>query len=322
MARERANINTAIWGDRDWRKLTSSAKCLYMLLLTHPTISYAGVVDWRPKKLAPLSPDTTPESLEQIASELQEARFIFVDHESEEVLIRSYLRHDGILKQPKLSVSMANAYSAISSMKVQDIVAFELQRLLVEYPDWSAWKSPKVQEILKNKGADISTFTLNAGQDLPLPEAGIYPTITPSANQAQGLPTTTSTTTSTYPLTGVSGAAEIERENGRVGIRIPKDFKATPEMIAWALEHCPNVNRQASTLKFKSHFNSAAGRAQFKTDWVEAWKAWLLGDQERAEQRPQQFKTATEKKQNQGAMLYAKYSAIEEQNQLAIEGGS
>lgn len=122
-------------------------------------------------------------------------------------------------------------------------------------------------------------------------------------------------------LLGVKREAVKAAPTGRTGTPIPNGFTATPEMIGWALENTPNISWQSSTQKFKAHYRSAAGPAQFKTDWSEAWKAWLLGDQERAANRPQQFQTAAEKKLQKGAALHAKWSAVEEQNQLALEGG-
>lgn len=117
------------------------------------------------------------------------------------------------------------------------------------------------------------------------------------------------------------GGIAPERETGRTGTRIPKGFTATPEMINWALNNIPNVNWQSSTQKFKSHYASAAGPNQFKTDWCEAWKSWLLGDQERANNKPQQFKSSADQRLERGAQLMEKYTAIEN-NQLALEGGS
>lgn len=74
------------------------------------------------------------------------------------------------------------------------------------------------------------------------------------------------------------------RASGSAGTRIPDDFKATPEMIAWALTNTPNVNHQQATQKFKAHYRSQAGPQQFKTDWTAAWESWLLSDQQRASQ--------------------------------------
>ncbi|AIY01186.1 hypothetical protein ART_1587 [Arthrobacter sp. PAMC 25486] len=318
MARDRANINTNIWTDTHWRQLTRDQQWLYKLILTHPELSYAGVSDWRPGRLMQFSAGTSRQEIERIGAELQAERFILIDEDTEEVLIRSFLRHDGILKQPKLTVSMVNAYAAVASNNIREVIVYELARLHKEAPETKAFENPKVLALLKHPARPMEDFTQGFTPSFTL---DVTPAFTPKLSQAQALPTTTATTTATYPLTGVSASGEVEREAGRTGTRIPKGFAATAQMIAWALENTPNINWQSSTKKFKAHYNSAAGPAQFKTDWESAWQSWLLGDQERAETRPQQFKTAAERKLDAGAAMHAKYSAIEEQNQLALEGG-
>ena len=110
---------------------------------------------------------------------------------------------------------------------------------------------------------------------------------------------------------------EREPEHGRTGTTIPANFTTTPHMLRWAQDNTPNVNVQLATQKFKSHHRSVAGRAQFKTDWVAAWEAWLLSDQQRHNDRPQQFLTTAEKNLQNGARLDAKYRA--EAAQLEIE---
>ena len=55
MARDRANIRTDIWNDDDFRQLSASAQLLYLQLLTSATLTYAGVADWRPKRIAALA---------------------------------------------------------------------------------------------------------------------------------------------------------------------------------------------------------------------------------------------------------------------------
>lgn len=119
-------------------------------------------------------------------------------------------------------------------------------------------------------------------------------------------------------LLGVKREATKAAPTGRTGTPIPNGFTATTEMIGWALENTPNINWQSSTEKFKAHYRSAAGPGQFKTDWGEAWKAWLLGDQERAETRPQQFKTKAEQNLDAGRALMDQYLA--NPDQLAIGG--
>lgn len=319
MARDRANINTAIWTSDDYRDLNVQEQHMYKLLMTHPDMNYVGVVDWRPGRIAAMTAGSTTATVRAAAEALQAKRYVFIDDETEEILVRSFLRHDGLLKQPKLSISMVNAYGAVASRNIRKVLTHELKRLIREFPDWAAFKQEKVLSIIKGEGADMAAFTQGEKQDLTQGFTPAFtPGFTPNAGQAQALPTTTATTTSTSKE--VEGLTrDPENATGKNGTRIPKNFTVTAEMILWATEHAPNVNRQNSTLKFKAHYNSAAGTAQFKTDWTAAWQSWLLGDQERAENRPQQFKTAAERKLENGAAMHAKYSAIEESNQHQIE---
>lgn len=106
---------------------------------------------------------------------------------------------------------------------------------------------------------------------------------------------------------------------GEMGTRIPPNFTATPQMIRWAQDNAPNVNLALATQKFKAHHRSVAGRAQFKTDWTAAWEAWLLSDQQRALDRPQQFKTAAEKNLEAGARRHARLLAQAQINQQELE---
>lgn len=276
MAREQANINTGLWADRDWRSLLMSEKYLYTLLLTHPTINYTGVVDWRPARIAALSPDTTTESIEVAARGLQEARFVFVDEDSEEVLIRSYLRHDGILKQPKLSVSMANAYAGTSSTKIQDIVAHEMHRLRSEYPDWAAWRSPKVDAVLKNPGQDMSVFVSGHAQPLPKEKAPTCPTFTLKPAQALPLPTSTSTSTSTSSPDGTPKAPETheqeneEEEPRKPETKLPKSW--VPTKAHWDYAKGKNIDIEDSVIAFKLHAETYDRRAR---SWNSAFSTWL-----------------------------------------------
>ena len=47
MARKYAAIKSTLFGDPGWRSLTPAAQRLYIVLLAHPELSYAGVADWR-----------------------------------------------------------------------------------------------------------------------------------------------------------------------------------------------------------------------------------------------------------------------------------
>ena len=192
MAREVANVQTSLWGNPEWKGLQVVEQWLYLHLMSHPTLSYAGVADWLPKRVAAASSGLTVEQVEQAGRGLQSARFVFVDESTDEVLVRSFLRHDGLLKQPRLSVSMVNAFSGIASLNIQKIVVHELQKLADEFPEWKAFESEKVRVILKYEGADMADV-------LPMPESGVRAPFGPNASQQLGLHTSTATSTATSP---------------------------------------------------------------------------------------------------------------------------
>ena len=192
MAREIANVQTSLWGNPEWKGLGVVEQWLYFHLLSHPRLSYAGVADWLPKRVAAASSRLTVDQVEQAGRGLQSARFVFVDESTDEVLVRSFLRHDGLLKQPRLSVSMVNAFAGIASLNIQKIVVHELQKLADEFPEWKAFESEKVRVILKYEGADMADV-------LPMPESGVRAPFGPNASQQLGLHTSTATSTATSP---------------------------------------------------------------------------------------------------------------------------
>ena len=261
MARDRANINTTIWTDDDWRELTRDEHWLYTLLLTHGTLNYAGVADWRPGRLAQNSADTTADDIERIGALLQAKRFIFIDSDTEEVLVRSFLRHDGLLKQPKLAVSMVNAYGSVSSKMIRKVIVHELQRLHGEHPEWRAFAVDQVTALLKLSGADMATFT--PGFTPPLTPA-VTPAVTPTGDHAQALPTTTATTTSTPTDVGGSGGRRSPERP------LPADWDPNGAHLDYA--RSKNLDIALETERFKAHAQANDRRLR---DWNAGFRMWL-----------------------------------------------
>jgi|SRR5690625_3851915 len=156
MGRDYAPIRIDIWADDDWRKLSMPAQHLYMLLLTSPTLNYCGVADWRPARIAALARDWPVEDLLEAAAELAQELFIVVDEGTEEVLIRSFMKHDGLLKQPRMAVSVARAHASIASPSLRGVVVFELRKLRDRQPELPAWTSDELDKVLKRDSVDPS----------------------------------------------------------------------------------------------------------------------------------------------------------------------
>lgn len=171
MAREYGQLRHDIWNDDDWLNLTVPAQHLYMTLLSDPTLTYCGVTDWRPGKIAQRAAENSAADTTIAAQELSYAYFLVVDEDSEEVMIRSYLRHDPILKNPRLAVTMSKDYGTIGSRKIRAALVFELQRLRKENPDWAAWDKPQVKTILRQNSVNpremVTDLTQGAATYLP-----------------------------------------------------------------------------------------------------------------------------------------------------------
>lgn len=154
MARDRANIRTDIWNDDDFRNLSPQAQLLYLQLLTSATLTYAGVADWRPKRIAVLAAGRTPKQTEDAARELVDGLFVVIDEGTEEVLIRSFLKHDGLLQKPNVTKAMVTAYGQVYSLDLKGVIVHELNRLHDKFPDWRGFVLREVQDILGNRSVD------------------------------------------------------------------------------------------------------------------------------------------------------------------------
>lgn len=281
MARDRANINTGIWNDADYRQLTPAAQWLYFLLMTHPTLTYVGVADWRPKRITPFADGLTAGLIESAAAELSAGLYIVIDEDTEEVLVRSFVKHDGVLKQPRLAVSMANAYAQTASNRIRGVVVHELRKQRDAHPEYACWGDKRVADILSQP--TVSPSDLPAFRDGFTPGFGdgFTPNLTPGVGPTEGMPTSTATTTTTPSSTEEGGSGGKARKRAPAGTRISDDFEITEAMRDWARENTPNVDIDWHTQKFIDHFAAQPGQRGVKSSWGRAWKNWMRTEEER-----------------------------------------
>lgn len=163
--RSYARLDCGILENEDWCRLTPNAQSVYTNLLAQVRLNMCGVTDWIPKRLVRYSA-TTIENVEAGGRELQNAGFIIIDDDMEEVLIRSFLRHDAPLSSPKTAVGVDNAYRrGIMSKKLKSAIVAEALRLHREHPDWSGWaKVPYLIEDMK-KAEGVSQKPLQIPSD-------------------------------------------------------------------------------------------------------------------------------------------------------------
>ena len=154
MGRKHANIQVDIWNDPDFRELSAQAQLLYFQLLSSATLTYAGVADWRSKRISILSNGRTVDEVESAMSELQEGLFVVVDDDSEEAFIRSFFKWDGLLEKPNVAKAMVSAWGKVHSLQLKAVIVHELRRLRDQFPEWRAFEVESVQELCEKDSLD------------------------------------------------------------------------------------------------------------------------------------------------------------------------
>jgi hypothetical protein len=113
--------------DPDYRALSLEAQWLYKELLID--VDFIGVTDYAPRKLAKIAAGTALMRVETAAAELRAALFIVIDDETGELLVRTFMKHDGLYKQPNMCVAMVKAFRKIGSPTLQGVISHELHRI-------------------------------------------------------------------------------------------------------------------------------------------------------------------------------------------------
>ncbi|PRX90674.1 hypothetical protein [Allonocardiopsis opalescens] len=129
MARNHGRILTTIWTDTQFLAVSPAAQRMYLFLLSQPRLTHAGLLDITLSRWASKAPGLTEVSVAAALDELAEARFVVLDADSEELLIRTLVKNDGVWKQPKVMIRMGEDAAEINSPALRWALLKELERL-------------------------------------------------------------------------------------------------------------------------------------------------------------------------------------------------
>lgn len=144
MARKHARLLVSIWRDPDWLDLTCYQQVTYLSVLSSPDLSWCGVAPHLPQRFVGSSDGTLRRTVDAIKA-LDDARFLILDRETDEICVRSFVRHDDILKQPNVAKAMVDALGRVHSDTIRDAICQELCRAYAEGPALKGW--PAVREV-------------------------------------------------------------------------------------------------------------------------------------------------------------------------------
>lgn len=250
MARTYGNIITAIWLDPDFRSLTAAAQHTYLMLVTQPDITSVGILPMTLRRWSNYAADTTVEGLSSALRYLSDRRFVVIDEDSEELLVRSFVRWDGGYKNPKRLMAIKSAAIAVNGGLLRGVLAGELDRLSITHQI----------EVTPIEGPSDAHRT-------PIDPPRVVVTEVGSTHKPQ----TTTTTRTPH-----SGNRDVKR-----GTRIPADWQPSLQLIEWVKTECPAVDGRTETAKFVDHFIAKAGKDGVKLDWDAAFRNWIRGAIER-----------------------------------------
>lgn len=139
MARDHARIKTSIWDDPDFLALKVAEQHAYFMLASSLGLSRCGVITYIPARFDHLASDLTESRLRRAIDGLRTSRFAVVDDRTQELLVRSYVRHDGVLDRVNMGKATGTAFEAVVSADIRHAIGDELARLMKESPDLQGW---------------------------------------------------------------------------------------------------------------------------------------------------------------------------------------
>ncbi|MFI7125941.1 hypothetical protein ACIBQ1_09625 [Nonomuraea sp. NPDC050153] len=179
MARSEARIFTTIWQDVQFLVLSEGAQRLYLFLLSQPDLSHCGLIALRERRWARSAAGLTVDRVTAALKELDAARFVVIDEDTEEVLIRSLIRRDQIWKQPNVMKSAREAAQLIESPHLRASLLEELRRI----PSEEA--SELARRVLADFMGDLAKGSGNPSSN-PSGNPSVEPSADPSGAPSQG----------------------------------------------------------------------------------------------------------------------------------------
>lgn len=160
--RNYAQIHTRMWSDADFVSLSAGAQRLYIVLLSQPNLNNAGIVPLQIRRWSNLAANSTIEGVKLWLKELQDAQYVVIDEDTEELLIRSFIRNDGLWKQPNVFKSALGDVVGTLSVTLRGTLRAELARIPLD-----KIKGKLAEEVKAQVLGVIETLPIRVPETLP-----------------------------------------------------------------------------------------------------------------------------------------------------------
>ncbi len=135
-----ARIKLSIWDDPDFLALKVAEQHAYFALVSHKGLSRCGVTTFIPSHFEDLAHDINPARLKAAVAGLRAARFVVIDDRTQELLVRTYVRHDGVFDRENMGKAVGSAFESVISGRIKEAIGDVLASLMQDRPDLPGWK--------------------------------------------------------------------------------------------------------------------------------------------------------------------------------------
>ncbi|WP_188491950.1 hypothetical protein [Williamsia phyllosphaerae] len=331
-------MHTDIWGNDDWLDLTVDAQNLYMMLYTSPALSLCGAADWHVGRLCNRAADWTPAKIERAAEELSERLFLIIDTETDECLLRSWVKHDGLWRTPNMAVSVTNARADLASRTLRGVIVHEVRKLRDAEPESTSWEKDAVKGMLRQNAVDPEELPPFKGASNPGSKGASNPYVNPGSKggleedlrdgvkgASNGGPTTSTSITTTSTK---SSSARARREPHP----IPDSWQPTDmhrAKVGSTVKAGVDVDFEAE--QFRNH---AIANDRRQANWDASFATWLGRSEPRKQdarrapdgreltKRERQFLDLELKKDNPNPAVLAQFGMTPNNHLRAVQGGT
>lgn len=303
---EYAKIWKRVWKDPDFVQLPAATQTLYFLLISSEARSNAGVLPLTIRRWAKCSGDATPDSIRTALSQLASHNFTVVDWDTEEVLIRTFIRNDEGWKIHTVLKGILRSVEAVESPVLKQALKDELLRLPDSNGSHDLANSLVTQSELgvSDTPSDTPSVGYPIGNTISAVEGCTY--VSSYENNLQPQPSTLSRSASAAPRTAKrrSQVADDYMPPREVIDAIKAETKANDEQLRY--QH----------RKFIDHWRKT-GKPM--ADWDACWRNWMRTSHERGEIGQPTTATGKPSKLRALADLAAEVREMETTNGKALE---
>lgn len=251
MARSEARLLNTIWDDSDFIALPPTAQRAFMFLLSQDDLAHDGVIALRLKRWARKAAGLAARELETDLETLEAARFIVVDWDTEEVLIRSLIRRDKVYRQPNVMRAAIDHVPLIESAAVIAALAAEAARIRAENADLTVAQNATLTDMEKALAARVppqppASAVRPIGNPTPKGsgKGSDIPSTNPTAKRPRGTGSVTEVSTD-FPDSPESPlvpppAEAASRPSAELAIvpDLGPEPRTPQELVAWWIDSC------------------------------------------------------------------------------------